>query len=169
MITFEKALPKESILNDYSDGAYYVDSHQFRIEKADLTPIEVYCEIVKSAPKWSNILLSLRNRFVTICGLKDVGNFGNFENKNAKDFVVGDRIDLFYIREIKQNEIIVGLDDKHLDVSISIVILPEGSGTIAYLSTLIHVHNFLGKVYMGMVTPFHTPIIHSMISNAYGR
>jgi|TARA_R110000764_G_scaffold146962_1_gene234823 hypothetical protein len=167
MIVFEKKLPQKTLLNLSLNNPYYVDSHYFIVEDTNMSPLDVYCKMVSFAPKWSNSLLSIRNKVVRILGLEDVGEFGNFGDKNISDFTIGDRIDLFYIREMNEHEIVVGLNDKHLDVAISISLKPEALQTVVCISTAIHVHNIFGKVYMGLVTPFHAPIIHSMIRNAY--
>mgnify|MGYP002139184355 CR=1 FL=1 len=72
---------------------------------------------------------------------------------------MGDRVGIFRIRHLSDTEVVMGQDDKHLDVQVSIC-KRGGSGAqpTVVLSTVVHIHNTLGHAYMTVITPIHRVI-----------
>ena len=56
------------------------------------------------------------------------------------------------------------LTDTHVDVLLSWP-PPAGAGGRAtvVVTTVVHIHNLLGRVYMAVVTPFHRRIVPTML------
>ena len=73
---------------------------------------------------------------------------------------MGDRVGIFRIRHLSDTEVVMGQDDKHLDVQVSICKQPAAPGTAprVVLSTVVHIHNTLGHAYMAVITPIHRVI-----------
>ena len=68
---------------------------------------------------------------------------------------------------------VLGDSDRHLDVQVSLMRLPgpEGapSGTFtAAMSTVVHVHNALGRIYMLGVAPAHRVIAPAVVARLAG-
>ena len=104
--------------------------------------------------------MRLRNRIVGWVGLKNDGSFtqGVERGKSAGAYRVGDRIGLFEVMYLAPDEVIIGVDDKHLDVRISVCKTRQDGLPQVAVSTVVHEHNALGRVYMFFVRPAHRVI-----------
>ena len=101
-------------------------------------------------PAWVSKLMWLRNKVVSLAGLK-TGNAPSFGGAVPETFKVGDRIGVFMVESVSDTEVIMGEDDKHLNFRISIYRDDHGY----YLATWVHPHNWMGKAYLKIVMPFH--------------
>ncbi|MEH6534724.1 MAG: DUF2867 domain-containing protein, partial [Photobacterium frigidiphilum] len=102
-------------------------------------------------------------------GLKNLGHLGAVVTaKPAGEYQIGDRVGIFTLLSISDNEVILGDADKHLDVKVS-VYKESKEGNLIAISTVVHVHNLLGKVYMSIVTPVHKLIVPSSITRAESK
>jgi hypothetical protein len=60
--------------------------------------------------------------------------------------------------------VVTGMDDKHLDFRMAVVIDPSGTDPrLVWVVTLVRVHNRLGRVYWAVVRFFHPPIVKAML------
>ena len=118
-------------------------------------------EIFGKLPKWVRPLLHLRNFLVKFLGLKMEMPKG-YHNR----FEPGGYVGFFKIFEVSSTEILLGLNDKHLDFRVSIL---KDSSPIYNIkvSTLVSFNNKLGSYYMKVVAPFHVLVIQSMIKQAF--
>ncbi|HEY0587344.1 MAG TPA: DUF2867 domain-containing protein, partial [Pseudoduganella sp.] len=80
--------------------------------------------------------------------------------KPASEYRVGDRAGIFSLLYLSEDEVLLGDSDKHLDVVLSVCKLPQG---VVSVSTIVHVHNWLGRLYMLPVTPLHKIIVKTML------
>jgi hypothetical protein len=85
-------------------------------------------------------------------------------NENT-NFEVGDKIGIFKIYAIQEDEIIAGEDDKHLDFRVSIHRIIKKETTVS-ISTLVQYNNWFGKLYFFVVKPFHKIVVKSLIRKA---
>ncbi|MBI3283639.1 MAG: DUF2867 domain-containing protein [Burkholderiales bacterium] len=111
--------------------------------------------------------MALRNSTVRLVGLKDLGGLGEISGaKPESAYTAGDRVGMFTLISNSDNELLVGDSDQHLDVVLSVYrhpATPSGVQSIA-VSTVVHVHNFLGRAYMLPVTPLHKLIAPALLS-----
>ena len=134
----KRPLPRASALwqsvqpEDFIDG-YAVQSSLSARDAAD---------IGLSMPKWAGTLLALRNRIVRPLGLKtDVSNTGEGA--------------IFPITHEDAQELILGTDDSHLNFRICV---RREDGRI-HMATWVHRNNWIGRVYLMVVMPFHILIV----------
>lgn len=76
--------------------------------------------------------------------------------RDARSYRVGERVGIFVIRHLSDAEVVLAQDDKHLDVQVSLSKhAPGGEGEIPMLvlSTVVHVHNTLGRRLRGLQAP----------------
>ena len=157
-------IPNHSELFDYAKGAYFADSFSRMIPYRNQTALDIYLEIAKQTPVWVSFLMALRNRFVSIFGLKHLGRLQDAATlKNAASIKLGERIGIFTLQSISDNEIVLEDSDRHLDVRVSFLLDVEGGKATVHANTVIHVHNSLGKLYMFVVTPIHKLIVPSSL------
>ena len=68
------------------------------------------------------------------------------------------------------NEALLGVRDKHLDVVLSVYKHPPGQNGVQSVSvtTVVHTHNLLGRIYMLPVTPLHRLIAPAVLTRIIG-
>ena len=146
-ITRLTTIPENSVIASGFDKINYCDT--YRIVKAiDDTAEGIAVEILKPQ-KWVNWLMGIRDSIVRIFGLKT--------SKEILDRQVTD----FPIIEKRENEIVMGENDKHLDFRVSVSVDRENS--FIYLTTIVHFNNFFGRLYFLPVKPFHKIIVKSSL------
>ncbi len=92
-------------------------------------------------PRWIRGLMGLRNRLGRLFGLKPAPASG------------------FPVVSQAPDEVVLGLDDKHLDFRIVVRI----GGGFATVTTIVRWHNAWGRAYLTAVMPFHRAIAARMI------
>jgi len=109
--------------------------------------------------------MNARNKIVAQFGLKDMGALSAIDQKKpAHAYRIGDQIGIFKLLELHEHEVILGETDTHLDVKISVVKQNQLGSTSVFVSTVVHVHNTMGRLYMFFVTPAHRVIAPATIS-----
>ena len=157
---FTDSIPSNSILKNQFDKIDFQDSFSFYIQNNKMSINELYIAIFSTAPKWIENLMKLRNKIVLLMGLKtEMKRIENF------DFEVGDKVGIFKIYKIEDQEIIAGENDKHLDFRVSIFreITEESKITV---STIVKFNNKFGKFYMTLISPFHKMVVRSLLKKS---
>lgn len=159
-------VPAESKLYSASSIANFHDAYKFQTRYSNSTALTVWFAHVKATPVWVKGLMALRNKLALLVGLKDLGNFStDLERKPIEHYCVGDRVGLFTLLFVNDNEVILGDSDKHLDVSVSIFKESVNSNKVT-ISTVVNIHNRLGRLYMLVVKPMHKLIVPASIKRA---
>lgn len=146
--------PAESLIAAWYTRAFLVDSYA-----VDLTPDggknESMRALATSAlgdpPAWFRVLIALRDAIVRPFGVKTSGHM--------REGDVGVRVDFFPVLDEEENEIILGEDDKHLDFRLSLLRRFRKDRTEVIAATVVHVHNRLGRTYIGLIRPFHHLVV----------
>jgi hypothetical protein len=134
-------------------GAYFHDCYRVEVPDGDASALDNFLHVVRQTPGWVNLLMALRNRIVGLAGLKNLGHLGALPaTKTAAEYRVGDRVGIFSLLYLTPDEVLLGDSDKHLDVVVSVCKTP---GAVVSVTTVVHVHNWLGRLYMLPVTPLH--------------
>jgi hypothetical protein len=150
------AVPPQSEIAKRLPGADFHDCYETAIGPTDESALALYLRVAATTPAWVNTLMALRNRIVRFVGLKNLGHLGDFKaGKTAGDYRVGDRVGIFSIRYLSEQEVILGDSDKHLNVEVSVCKLQDRVA----VSTVVHTHNMLGRFYMLFVAPIHRRIV----------
>ena len=163
---FASRVPDGSLIARRLPGAYFHDA--WSVEPADpgLCALEYFLKAAQATPAWVNQLMSVRNRVVARLGLKDLGHLGGFNSdKPLDEYQPGDRIGIFTLLENQVDEVVLGDTDKHLDVALSVHLGrdPESDRAVLTVSTVVHIHNVLGRLYMLPVAPVHKLITPSVM------
>jgi hypothetical protein len=110
------------------------------------------------APPWIRGLLGLRNLMTRPFGLKPG------RDRAAPD---APQIGIFPVIRQSPGEVIMGLNDRHLDFRVSVEIrnLDAGRQDIS-VSTAVKTHNLFGRGYLAIVKPFHRLIVQTMLRQA---
>jgi len=169
MKIFKTTLPTKSILNSNDKKYDYVDSFQGVLTDNEnrFTSVDIGKAFFSSGPKWVGKLFSLRNKIVSIFGLKTSGNIDDRKNQidNFK-CEEGEQLGLFKVFKRTENEVILGEDDKHLNFRVSLFVeqqLNNPQKKDLTISTTVEFNNWFGRLYFLPVRPFHKLIVPSML------
>jgi Protein of unknown function (DUF2867) len=156
-ISDDTQIPASSRIAQLAKTAYFSDCYQAPLNHCK-TLSEAYQAIFGYPPVWMRNLMRLRNIIAKKLGLK---SFNNEEISEIElsvfrlPYQVGRRAGIFLVQEIEPHELILGVDDRHLNFKISIFIHETKGYRVVSVSTVVVIHNLLGRIYMILIKPFH--------------
>jgi hypothetical protein len=59
--------------------------------------------------------------------------------------------------------LVAGFNDNHLDFRVVIDVAAEGAGQRVTATTVVLMHNWLGRIYLTVIKPFHRMVVRSML------
>ena len=155
MQVIKTGIPNSSLYAEYIDSVDYFDAFKMDLKDETLSAELIYKGMFSTVPAWVGDLMKIRNKVVSLFGLKSVKGDSDLE------FKVGNRAGMFHIYFISEHEVIAGEDDRHLNFRVSV--LKEGNKVT--VTTLVKYHNWFGKFYMTLIKPFHRWIVQIMMKN----
>lgn len=163
----ETAIPASSKIAEDLPGAYFYDCFETPFPHKDLSAMQIYMDTFAKTPAWVNAMMGIRNRVVVLFGLKNVGGMKALnKNKPPEAYKVGDKAGIFSLVYKSDEEVILCDSDKHLDVKVSVSKQTRDGQPFIALSTVVHVHNNLGRAYMLFVGPAHKVIAPAVLAKA---
>ena len=157
------AFPADSQLYPRLDEAFYSDVFETDLIDTSLTPAKIAARAFASTPAWVDGLLRLRDRIVSLFGLKTVGRMRLTAGHSSNDPAVGDPFSIFRVVSVDGAELVLGIDDTHLDVRISFLKRLDGERARYVVSSWVKTHNRLGRLYMLPVAPVHRLLVRLMM------
>jgi len=149
------SLPSDSQISSQLNNAYFHDSWSIVLGQPDLSVFEQLIKLFQHTPQWIEWSMNMRNKITSKIGLKDLGSFKQIDtHKKENEYVAGDRIGIFTFLQRTENELVIGDDDKHLNVTLSIY-----KNEVLTVTTIVHIKNWLGRLYMLPVIPAHRKIV----------
>jgi len=158
--------PGESALRSWLANADFHDAWSTPLRNGALTPTEIFLRASRTAPVWIGRLMALRNWVVRQIGLKDVGSMSDATGKAAQAYQIGDRLGIFTVMGRTENELLLGIDDSHLDVRVSVTKTGQRGAEECVVSTVVRVHNWIGRVYMAPVGRIHPLVVKATLRRA---
>lgn len=122
---------------------------------------EISKRIFTLKSKWIIALFELRNRLVSVFGLKT-----SIPADYNENFAIGGYVGFFKIYDLSEVEVILGADDKHLKFRVGIHKTRTATNNIK-VTTLVQLNNTFGKIYMKIIAPFHGLIVKKMVGQGY--
>jgi hypothetical protein len=140
-------------------GAQFADAFRVEVAERGLDARQAAERIMSRQPRWAEALLQLRNFVVSPLGLKTSG-----EGAPAPRGMIG----IFPVLSETPDRLIAGFNDSHLDFRVVIdVTAPEGVRQVT-LTTLVKTHNWFGRTYLAIITPFHRLIAPALLRQVAG-
>ena len=161
------ALPPDSSIARHATGASFIDCQSTLADDHARSALRHGLRLMARTPIWIDRLMTLRNRLVQVFGLKDLGRLTRIDLERADaDYRPGDRVGIFTLVSQTPDEVLLVDQGRHLDVYLAINLMPlDPQGTRrAVLSTVVQPHNWLGRLYMLPVAPFHRFIAPRMLA-----
>jgi Protein of unknown function (DUF2867) len=147
------SLPSTGDIVPYLHGAHFADCYRVEVDHPERTALQHFAQALQATPPWVRMLMRVRNRAVSLVGLKTLNTW----DPQPGAFEVGARLGIFELIRISDDEVLAGDSDKHLRVVLSVQRLPatEHQSAAVSLTTVVHIHNWLGHLYMLPVGPAH--------------
>jgi Protein of unknown function (DUF2867) len=165
-VPIESTAPRQSAVAALLPGAYFHDAWEIQAAEPDLDALGQFLRVARKTPPWVERLMAVRNRVVSVCGLKNLGGLSQIDpGKSDSAYRSGDRVGIFTIISRSANEVLLGDRDKHLDVVVSVHKRTDrdGAAAVVTVTTVVHVKNWLGRLYMLPVAPAHRVIARAMV------
>jgi Protein of unknown function (DUF2867) len=147
-------------------GAYFHDAWSISAASPELDALDQFLRVARKTPRWIDGLMTLRNKAVGLFGLKNLGEIAGVDSsKTSSDYAIGDRVGIFTLIEKTTHKVLLGDDDKHLRVVVSVHKTPatHSDDIVVTVTTIVHVKNLLGRLYMLPVAPAHRVIARTMV------
>jgi hypothetical protein len=164
----ETSVPLDSRAAQWLPGASFHDAWCITSTRTERSAIEHFLAAVEKTPRWVHAAMSARNQLVQLVGLKHLGALDRLDPaREPAAYRPGDRIGIFTLYENTFDELLCGDRDKHLDVMLSVHrrLLPGGQAVELTLTTIVHVKNLLGRLYMLPVTPAHRWVAPAVLAS----
>ena len=158
-------IPQNSEISRHLAGAHLCDAFAVSISGRSRSALEIYLAIAAQTPTWIDWLMTVRNRAGALFGLKPLRLLGDIDSgKTPSSYRVGDWVGIFSILYLSEDEVVLLEADKHLEAKVSLVRRADANGTSAVMTTVIRVHNLLGRAYMLPVWPVHKLMVPAQLA-----
>lgn len=158
------AIPSGSVIAMHLPGAQFSDCFETADPFPDTSALQSWLDMVARTPGWMRALMALRNRLVRMVGLKDVGQLHDGTRRTTAGYRLGDQVSFFEIRHLGEHEVVMGADDLHLNVLVSLHKRMQDGQAVLAISSVVHIHNALGHTYMAVVAPFHRRVVRTLLA-----
>jgi hypothetical protein len=158
-------MPAETAVGHTYELVNLADSYSVRLPSGTSTDPERLARFLFSQqPAWIGGLVKMRDALVAGFGLKTARYLEALGEHDRTD-----RLEIFRIYSKNSVEIVLGEDDKHLDFRLSVLCTSpaasQGERSLI-LTTVVHCHNLLGRVYLFLIAPFHRLVVQASLRRA---
>lgn len=161
------ALPQSSLVESALTPVDYVDAFSVEVPTGSFRDVDTLARACMHVPRWVDALLWLRNRIVARFGLQ-VPHDGAQRDQEGS-IRPGSAVGIFLVLARSDGELLMGLDDKHLDFRFSLLLRTSTQGERAIATTTVRFNNVWGRLYFAFVKPFHRIIVPAMLRAAVRR
>jgi hypothetical protein len=141
----------------------FADGYRGQVGAVGILARDAAQAIFQKPPRFAAVLMSLRNRLMSLFGLKTPKPAHHSDKQS-------NRIGIFPVLSETMEEIVLGMDDKHLDfrICVSVQAGAQHAPQVSHitLSTLVRSHNLFGRLYLMAVMPFHRFLSRHMLQRA---
>ena len=163
------ALPASSAIARLPEGwATWIDAWEAPLSRRDLSAADLFGATMGRQPRWLDAALRLRDRIGRLFGIRSVGAFaGDGPAITSSSVGVGDRLGIFTVLAVGDDELLVGEDDVHLDYRLAFH--RDLAGGRFVVAMALRTHNLIGRLYMVPVAPVHRHLVRNMLRGAVVR
>jgi hypothetical protein len=135
-------------------GADFADAFRITIAGRTLDARQAAERMMGRSPRWVERLLAIRNALVAPFGLK---------TSEAGESTTGDAIGIFPVLSQTPDRLVAGFDDHHLDFRVVVDVSACGDAQQVTATTLVRTNNWLGRVYLAVILPFHRLVVRALL------
>jgi len=161
--------PEQSLLFSGYKKYHYTDCFQGSVfyQGNAITPTQVTNAFFLSIPGFAQVLLSLRNKITSLFGLKPSGDADKINEADSRIYNKGDQLGQLTVFDINPNELVFGMDDKHLDFRGSLLLEHTKDDMLnVTILTVVSCNNWFGRFYFSLIKPLHKVIMKYMLKGA---
>ena len=155
-------LPSDCGIARAYESVNLADAYSIELPACTSTSPELLARFIFShQASWIRGLLKVRDALVAGVGLKTAKHLASLGDPN--------KVGIFKVYSTNETEIVLGEDDKHLDFRVSVLCSGDArqeSKRHLVLSTVVHCHNRLGRLYIFLIAPFHRLVVQSSLRSA---
>ena len=152
-----KTYPENTMIFSDMVRVDYFDSYRIDMRTTE-TVKEITHKILKG-PAWMGYLMQLRDFVVRPFGLKTEDEIRKEQLGSSSEF------DFAPILFSNDNEIIMGMNDKHLYFRLSVLKVAGKENAQVFLTTVVRFNNWGGKIYFAVIRIFHGLIVRTMLKS----
>jgi hypothetical protein len=149
-----KTYPESTRIYSDMDRVDYFDSYM-TVKNMPDSVSEITRKVLK-APGWVNALGKLRDLLVKPFGLKTENDI-KIEQAEDREF------DFAPVLYRSEQEIVMGMNDKHLYFRMSVMKVARQNDSQVYLTTVVRFNNLGGRIYFTLIRLFHGLIVRTML------
>jgi Protein of unknown function (DUF2867) len=154
--------PPDSLISNWYPRSQLLDSYAIDMPSAPAGNMRQLAMLaLGDPPVWFRMLLTIRDAAIRPLGIKSSRQLRASGPPAA-------RVDFFPILEERENEIVLGENDRHLDFRMSLLRIQAGSDTKIVATTVVHIHNRLGRAYIDVIRPFHHLVVRRTMARLAG-
>lgn len=163
----ETQVPADSMIAAHVMGSDFYDAWSLEVVDTGRSALALFIQSAAAAPRWVERCMALRNRMAAIAGLKDLGALSGIDTaRNDASYRIAEHIGIFTLLHNAEAEVLLGDADKHLDVVLSTHKRQiDTSRVLVTVTTVVKVHNLLGRLYMVPVRPMHRRIAPAVLAS----
>lgn len=135
-------------------GAQFADAFSVTTDATALTARQAAERMLGRSPWWVEALMKLRDAIVAPLGLKTATSARHDEIE---------KVGFFPLLSETPERIVAGFNDSHLDFRVVIDVAPAGSGQRVIATTIVLMHNRIGRTYLSIIKPFHRMVVRAML------
>ena len=140
--------------NAFLAGAQFADAFSITTDTTTLTAREAAERMLGRSPWWVEMLMKLRDAIVSPLGLKTA--------KTARHDEI-EKVGFFPLLSETPQRLVLGFDDSHLDFRVVVDVAPADAGQRVTATTVVLMHNWIGRTYLTIIAPFHRMVVRSML------
>ena len=159
------ALPAQSGIARVYSSMNLADAFAIRLPLGATSDPDLLARFIfANQPHWIGRLTRVQDLVVAGFGLKTAKQLATLA-ADAKS----SRLGIFKVDSKNETEIVLGEHDKHLDFRVSVLCSDEPASENRrqlIVSTVVHRHNLLGRVYILVVAPIHRMVVKASLRRA---
>ncbi len=141
-------------MDAFLPGAQFIDAFSISTGTTTLTARQAAERMLGRSPWWVEALMKLRDTIVTPLGLKTA--------KSARHDEI-EKVGFFPLLSETPERIVAGFNDSHLDFRVVIDVTSAESGQRVTATTIVLMHNWIGRIYLSTIKPFHRMVVRAML------
>ncbi|WP_102796184.1 DUF2867 domain-containing protein [Bowmanella denitrificans] len=101
-------LPSDAVIRDEMQTSWFADCHSVMIAYQGQSALSLFLQMAAQTPAWIDGLMWMRNKLVSMFGLKDLGLLGALDSQRIDtDYQIGERVGIFTLAANRFHEVLL--------------------------------------------------------------
>ncbi len=135
-------------------GAQFADAFSITTKTTDLTARDAATRMLSHSPPWVDAPMRAAGSDRCALRAEDGALCASRQCRQGR---------LFPVLSETPQRLIAGFNDNHLDFRVVVDVAADGTGQRVTATTVVLMHNWLGRIYLSVIKPFHRMVVRSML------